>query len=53
MEMNNIHRINKKSIDTKMIDKIVKSNTKEIWEFDNHDGVFDHPIHMYGLNFNY
>lgn len=51
MGMHKIHRINDKTYDAKRVDETVKSNTVEIWEFDNSNGSIDHPMHLHGVQF--
>lgn len=51
MGMNNMHTINGKSYDPNRIDEVVKAGSVEIWEFDNSFGVFDHPMHLHGVQF--
>ena len=51
MGRNQVHEINGKSYDKYRIDEVVKSNTTEVWEFDNTNGVVDHPMHLHGVQF--
>lgn len=51
MGMGRIHRINNKSYDPERIDEVVKGKTVEIWEFDNTFGIFGHPMHLHGVQF--
>lgn len=45
------HRINNKLFDSSRIDESIKSNTNEIWVFDNSKGDEPHPMHLHGVFF--
>ncbi len=45
------HRINSKLFDSSRIDESIKSNTNEIWVFDNSKGDEPHPMHLHGVFF--
>lgn len=51
MSQNGIHKINNKVYDRNRIDEYVKSNTTEIWVFDNTQGNEPHPLHIHGVHF--
>ncbi|MBX7154000.1 MAG: multicopper oxidase domain-containing protein [Candidatus Kapaibacterium sp.] len=45
------HTINNKTYDMNRIDAVVKSNSVEVWIFDNTNGSEPHPIHLHGAMF--